>query len=168
MKSSIKKWGKRALYVFGALMLVLLGMMIAPSGEAIETGQIPAAALPTYTPYPTLEPLPTLVREPTPYATWTPWPKTGPDLEILSMKNHIDNGWFCVVGEVRNNSAYAMKFVKIVITLYNDAGNVTGTDFTYADLDLIPAGGTSPFSSGTDSWKGTTKYKCQVQGRRAD
>jgi hypothetical protein len=86
-------------------------------------------------------------------------------LEILSSQSYIDAGWYHIVGEVRNNTNVPMQFVKIVVTLYDDYGNITGTDFTYTALDVIPPGGKSPFETGTNVYAGTTKYMLQVQGR---
>jgi hypothetical protein len=88
-----------------------------------------------------------------------------PELEILSHSSYSDAGWFHILGEVRNNSAAPMEFVRVVATLYDDAENVTGTDFTYTMLDVIPPGGVAPFETGTDEWQGTTHYLLQVEGR---
>jgi hypothetical protein len=76
----------------------------------------------------------------------------------------VDGDWFHIVGEVRNNSDAPMEFVKVVATLYDDTGNVTGTDFAYTELDIVLPGGKSPFETGTDQWQGTTNYKLQIEG----
>jgi hypothetical protein len=78
----------------------------------------------------------------------------------------VDVGWFHIVGEVQNNSDTPVAFVKVVATLYDDAGQVVGTDFTYTEIDLIPPGGKSPFETGTDEWTGTTNYKLKFKGMR--
>ena len=46
-----------------------------------------------------------------------------------------------------------MEYVKIVVTLYDDAGTIVGTDFTYTELDVIPPGDKSPFHPGLRSGK---------------
>jgi hypothetical protein len=66
-------------------------------------------------------------------------------LEILSHTSYIDGGWYHVVGEVRNNTTVPMRYAKIVATLYDNAGMVVDTDFTYTELDVIPPGDKSPF-----------------------
>lgn len=91
-----------------------------------------------------------------------------PPLEILSHQSYADGDWFHIVGEVRNNSDKPMGSVKIVATLYDSTGKMTGTDFSYAKLDVIPPGGRAPFDTGTDKWAGTANYKLQVQGSQAD
>lgn len=88
-----------------------------------------------------------------------------PTLIILSSSDFEDNGWFHIVGEVQNESDTFMEYVKIVATLYNENGDVVGTDFTYTILDLIPPHGKAPFELGTDSYDGVTNYKLQAQGR---
>lgn len=97
----------------------------------------------------------------------TPTPSI-PELEILSHQSYEDSGWFHIVGEVRNNSDRPMEFIEVVATLYDDTNNVTGTDFTYTYLNVIPPGGKSPFETGTDEYAGTTQYKLQVQGSPGD
>jgi hypothetical protein len=98
--------------------------------------------------------------------TATPTPSLS-QLEILSHQSYVDVGWFHIVGEVQNNSDTPVEFVKVVATLYDDAGQVVGTDFTYTEIDVIPPGGKSPFETGTDEWTGTTNYRLQVQGDAA-
>jgi len=131
----------------------------------------PTPILPTPEETSTSEPTPNL---PTPEETSTPEPTpipptpSPPELEILSHQSYTDSGWFHIVGEVQNNSDTAIGFVKIVATLYDDASNVVGTDFTYTELDVIPAGGRSPFVTGTDEYEGVTQYKLQTQGSPAN
>lgn len=114
---------------------------IQPTDTPIPQAHTPTPSLPTAAPTPSL-----------------------PQLQILSHQSYEDAGWFHIVGEVQNNSDTPMEFVKIVATLYDDAGQVVGTDFTYTEIDVIPPGGKSPFETGTDKWAGTTNYKLQVQG----
>ena len=87
------------------------------------------------------------------------------DFVILSHSSYADGGWLHVRGEVKNVGATQAKFVKIVVTLYDAAGNVVGVDYTFTDLDVIPAGGTSPFETGTDHWPNFNHYEIQVEGR---
>jgi hypothetical protein len=86
-------------------------------------------------------------------------------LEILSHTSYIDGGWYHVVGEVRNNTTVPMRYAKIVATLYDNAGMVVDTDFTYTELDVIPPGDKSPFQTGTDQWQGAANNNPQAQGR---
>jgi len=129
----------------------------AVPSEPTDTPQPPPP--PTEAPMATTAPTDTPAQPPP-----TPTPSQ-PSIEILSSTSYADDiGYFHVVGEVRNNGDQPMAFVKVVATLYDDADQVTGTDFTYTELDVIPPGGKSPFETGTDQWQGTTKYKLQVEG----
>ena len=87
------------------------------------------------------------------------------DLVILSHGSYTDGDWLHVRGEVKNVGATRAEFVKIVVTLYDAAGNVVGVDYTFTDLDVIPTGGTSPFETGTDHWPNFDHYEIQVEGR---
>lgn len=131
----------------------LLGLTVRVNVESLQS--------PTETKILSDTPVPPAPTPSLPTATPTP---SLPQLEILSHQSYVDDGWFHIVGEVRNNSDTPMEFVKIVATLYDDAGQVVGTDFTYTEIDVIPPGGKSPFETGTDEWEGATNYKLQVQG----
>lgn len=160
-----------------------------------ETVIVTQEPLPTHTPYPTYTPLPTYTLFPTwtvlPTATPTPIPtatsaptsipepantptvaptpiSSAPALEILSHQSYVDGSWFHIVGEVQNNTDSPMEYVKIVATLYDEAGKVSGTDYGYTVLDAVLPGERSPFETGTDEWEGTTSYKLQVEGRAGD
>lgn len=91
-----------------------------------------------------------------------------PQLEVLSHQSYEDGGWFHIVGEVRNNSNTPMEFVEVIATLYDDANNVVGTDFTFTELDVIPPGGKTPFETGTDQYQDITNYQLQVQGEPSE
>jgi hypothetical protein len=52
---------------------------------------------------------------------------------------------FNIAGEIRNNGTREVDFVKVTATLYNGAGTVIGSDFTYTDPSTIESGDTSPF-----------------------
>jgi len=149
-----------AIYVI--LMTVLLGALACGTSPAVSP---PVTSGPAGTKAP-IEAAPSESSPPLPPTTApeSPTPRP-PDLEILSHTSYTDAGWYHVVGEVRNNTSLPMEYVKIVVTLYDDAGTVVGTDFTYTELDVIPAGDKSPFQTGTDQWQGATNYKLQAQGR---
>lgn len=87
------------------------------------------------------------------------------DLAVRSHSAYVDHGWLVVRGEVENEGARKAEFVKLVITFYDATGDVVGVDFAYTTLDVIPAGGTSPFECSTKHWSGFDHYKIQVQGR---
>lgn len=96
-----------------------------------------------------------------------PGGKMSNHLEITSHKSFVDTlGYFHVTGEVANNGDAPATFVKIVATLYDDKGNITGAAFTYTTLDSIPPGGRSPFDlTALLALEGTSKYQVAVEGK---
>lgn len=52
---------------------------------------------------------------------------------------------FNIAEEIRNNGTSDVDFVKVTATLYNAAGTVIGSDFTYTDPSTIESGDISPF-----------------------
>jgi hypothetical protein len=67
-------------------------------------------------------------------------------LAIEQGEQHItDFGWYEIVGEVVNGGNEATEYVKVIATLYDEAGQVIGTDFTYADPSDLPTGQSAPF-----------------------
>lgn len=105
-------------------------------------------------------------------------------LDILSHSTYINSiGTRVIVGEVQNNTNYDAEFVKISVTLYDSAGRaypakvlpnpklyragakVIDTDYTYADLDVIPlGGGKSPFKIYTSNGYDAKSYTLSVEG----
>lgn len=84
-----------------------------------------------------------------------------PKLEVLSHNSYYSasGNYLYIDGEIRNNSTSTMNYAKIVATLYDSGGSVVTTDYTYSDIDSIPAGGTSPFSMMIDFWEGFSRYE---------
>jgi hypothetical protein len=56
-----------------------------------------------------------------------------------------DFGWYEIVGELVNGGSEATENVKVIATLYGEAGQAIGTDFTYADPSDLPTGQSAPF-----------------------
>ena len=54
-------------------------------------------------------------------------------------------GYYRVVGEIFNDGDVSLAYNKVVATFYNKTGQVVGTDYTYAMLDVVPPGRWSPF-----------------------
>ncbi|MEK7202423.1 MAG: FxLYD domain-containing protein [Patescibacteria group bacterium] len=83
-----------------------------------------------------------------PSSTTAPTPAAG-KVEVKSHQLKTVYGTKQVVGEVVNNTGGNVSFVKVTATFYDKAGDVTGTDFTYAgDTASTPllAGATTPFT----------------------
>jgi hypothetical protein len=92
-------------------------------------------------------------------------PATG--LVIQGESSNVDaNGDYHVVGLVANQSAQAAEFVKVIGTFYAADGTVVRSDFTYTELDGLPAGGTDSFDlivpEGGSA--GIARYSLKVEG----
>ena len=86
-------------------------------------------------------------------------------LDIISHTPSTDSaGYYHIVGELKNNGASTSTYVMIVATYYNSAGTVIGTSYTYAELDEINVGATSPFELNSYPQKITpARYELQAQ-----
>ncbi len=73
--------------------------------------------------------------------------------------------WLYVRGEILNNGTTDAKFVKAVITLYDQYGNVIGAFSTYTNPSTVPAGGYAPFTASTEYWPNFDHFTVQVQGQ---
>jgi hypothetical protein len=70
-------------------------------------------------------------------------------------------------GEVTNNNAFSVQFTQVLLTLYNNLGNVLNTDFTYTNPDTIAAGNTAPYELFiADHYATTNRYVTQVQATK--
>lgn len=68
------------------------------------------------------------------------------DFEVISPQGKLaDFGGYEIVGEVKNVGSKDAEFVKVIVILYDSSGKILGVDFTFATLDKVVAGGTSPF-----------------------
>ncbi len=54
-------------------------------------------------------------------------------------------GWRHYPGIIENLASFSVEFAQILLTFYDAGGDVVDADWTYADLDTIPAKGSSPF-----------------------
>ena len=88
------------------------------------------------------------------------------DLVVQTGANSYSAGsWLYVRGEILNTGKTDAKFVKVVITLYDQNGNIVGALSTYTNPSTIPAGGFSPFSASTEYWPNFDHFGVQIQGQ---
>jgi hypothetical protein len=66
-------------------------------------------------------------------------------IKVLSSRAWVDSGYLHIVGDVKNTSSSWRRFVEIDARLYNSSGQVLGSDFTFALLDLVAPGKRAPF-----------------------
>jgi hypothetical protein len=95
------------------------------------------------------------------------------EITVQSSSSYTDKlGYYHVVGEVKNNSTIdSMNYVKIVSTFYDDTKKVIGTDFTYADIDVLRPSEKSSFdiilNSAAQSQK-VSSYKLSTSGDKTE
>ena len=81
--------------------------------------------------------------------------KSGSGISMLSSSsytaaNEDDEDNYHIVGEVKNSSPVdLMNDVNVVATFYDSAGKVVGTDFTYANVDVLRPAEKSSFAFAT-------------------
>jgi len=75
------------------------------------------------------------------------------------------SSWLYVRGEILNKGTTDAKFVKAVITLYDQYGNVIGAMATYTNPSTVPAGGYAPFTVSTEYWPNFDHFTVQIQGQ---
>lgn len=107
--------------------------------------QKPPTATPTRTPTSTPTQTPTQTPTSTPVPSNTPWPTPTPEPAGVWVLPHyttfVDSiDALHVVGEVKNNTADWVEFVRISANLYSSSGQLLETDFTYTYLDKVPPG----------------------------
>lgn len=69
------------------------------------------------------------------------------DVEIIEFNWEEDEyGDIVFIGILQNNGSVDLSFVGLAFTLRNADGIAVGTNPTYASLNLVPVGGTSPFT----------------------
>ena len=126
------------------LPLLMKEFGLAPSRTPTPTPTATATATspPTHTPTPTV----TLTKTHTPTAT--PTPTLAPEVVVLSSNAFAPYAGatsLYIVGELRNDSSSNVWLVRIDATLRDSSGNAAGTGYSYAMIDTLSPGMTSPF-----------------------
>ena len=89
-----------------------------------------------------------------------PTPEPG-DVTILSNHTaHVDDiDYLNIVGEVNNNTDNNLRFVEINVNIYDAAGLLLDTDFTFTLLDNLPAGEKTCFHLSVQEPEGWNYYE---------
>jgi len=79
-------------------------------------------------------------------------------------------GYNDIIGQVKNIVSDTVEFVKIGLTVYDENGDVIGTDFTYSSPDTLKPSQKASFDllSEKDNFKGMKNYELSLQWRDAD
>ena len=108
----------------------------------INTPTLTQTPIPTPTNSPTQTSTPTLTSTLTPVNTPTST-STSIQQSVQILPDHsyyVDSiDYLNIVGEVLNNTADNLRFIKISVNIYNSSGQLLNTDFTYTILDNLPA-----------------------------
>jgi len=89
------------------------------------------------------------------------------NLTITKGKPYTDSiGYRHYIGEVHNGNTFKIEFTMVIVTLFDSAGKIINTDFTYTDPDVIPAGGTKGFDCFMNHYSGAATVRYQVQANR--
>jgi len=71
------------------------------------------------------------------------------DVKILTRSGYLTAGfpghYLEIYGELQNTGNKNLRFIKLTTTLYDSAGNVIGTKWTYAHTDILLPGEKAPF-----------------------
>jgi hypothetical protein len=86
------------------------------------------------------------------------------DLEVTVFNEYEDYGYYHLVGEVENTGDLDCEYVEIVAGFYDADGSVVAADFTYTALDVVAAGGSSPFDLSAGEVPEFDHYKVWVEG----
>ncbi len=124
-----------------------------------------ATSTPSSTPTVTLTPVSTPT--PTATATNTPTPTsttTVPSVNIpANHSSYVDSiDYLHIVGEVQNNTANNLRFVKITANIFGSSGQLLATDFTYIFLENLPAGDRTCFHLLVDEPAGWSHYEFEA------
>jgi len=97
----------------------------------------------------------------------TYWIKSGPlpNLTIVSATGRDKGSSYEVIGQVRNDDTTIVESVQVVATLYNSAGEVVGSWYTYASTTTLAPGQTSSYK--VTFWPkppGVDSFRVQTSG----
>ncbi len=165
LRGCLMRWV--AAIVIGLVFVLTVTLIVASSGVTYGAGLANGPLVPTappnvpwiYLPYvsrqkpPTPTSTPTPTPTPTSTNTLTPTPTTTPTYTftptavpsgVYILSNHSSYtdsiNYLHIVGEVQNNTANHLRFVRITTNVFNSGGQLLATDFTYIYLDNLPPG----------------------------
>jgi hypothetical protein len=143
--------------ICSAAAMIVYSMMNGFPGTVVQpTGTSASDMIPTETAAPT--------------DTWAPSPTPSPvpteaagTVKFQGVTDYVSGtGSHYLVGEVLNQTDDSLRFVEVLATFYDGAGQVTGTGSTFAELGIIEPGSTAPFKLTTLSAPEIARYDLRV------
>lgn len=152
---------KRKLFIVLALLLCAT-LVAAQRPTWPSTTSVLRQTVPTYTPSPT----PTLTAIPwstaTPTATSPPPTSTPTPSGVYVLPNHsyyTKHDHLRIIGEVQNGTSYHLRFVSVAVSIFNSAGQLLDTDYTYTYLDNLAPGEKTCFKIWLDEPSNWSYYR---------
>lgn len=159
----MKQTDRWAIAIIAGVVSVMACVLIGASsnvtyGAVVANGTLTPTAW-VYLPYISRQ------EPPTPTPTTVP-----PGVYILSNhSSYVDSiDYLHIVGEVQNNTANHLRFVKITANIFNSSGQLLDTDFTYIYLDNLPAGDRTCFDILLEEPAGWSYYEFEAPTYRTD
>lgn len=66
-------------------------------------------------------------------------------VEVVNHRGRLEGRYFTIGGQVRNAGSSPVEYVQVIAAAYDAQDNLVGVDYTFTRLDVLSAGGTSPF-----------------------
>jgi Na+-transporting methylmalonyl-CoA/oxaloacetate decarboxylase gamma subunit len=102
----------------------------------------------------------TVVPSPTPSPVPT---EAAGKVEFQGVTDYLSGtGSHYLVGEVLNTTDDSLRFIEVLATFYDAAGQVTGTGSTFAELGIVEPGSTAPFKLTTLGAPDIARYDLRV------
>ena len=144
-----------SLFGGGSVSAILPLTLVAPAASPTNT----ATPVPTITPLPTITPTPSPTLTPAPVPTDTPLPSPTPlppptevaPVQLQGVSEYTgSDGSHVIVGEVWNNTGSHLRFVEIMASFHDAAGQILGTGSTLVKLTTVEMDGRAPFKLVTE------------------
>jgi hypothetical protein len=85
------------------------------------------------------------------------------EVEFQGVTDYLSStGSHYLVGEVLNTTGESLRFIEVLATFYDGAGQVTGTGSTFAELSIVEPGSTAPFKLTTLGAPEIARYDLRV------
>ena len=144
------------LFLICAAAAMIIYSMVSSFPGALPANPTAVVATPAETAVPT----DTVVPSPTPSPVPT---EAAGEVEFQGVTDYLSStGSHYLVGEVLNTTGESLRFIEVLATFYDGAGQVTGTGSTFAELSIVEPGSTAPFKLTTLGAPEIARYDLRV------